>query len=283
MDKALVTRLEEAESELTRQYVEAYALVFPGASAATREVAGGRVSFAGTDSPLSSAEAVGLGGALRPRDLDAIEEFLGKRGAPSTLDLCPFTDDSVFRLAGQRRYRIAHVLSVFASSLLSGGREDYGPAGVGRDVDVRPISKGAAEAEDWCRTVGRGFASMESGDPPYMDIYRGIFHATGTTGYLAYLNGELAGAGALKIIGNVAYLSTASTLPRSRRKGVQMALMIARLREARRRGCELAAVVTSPGSDSERNVLRAGFSASYPRIRLVRNARAARRSHKGRR
>lgn len=271
----LVVGLEKAEADLTRQYVEAYLRLFPDSGATSREIAGGRVSFAGKDSPLSRVEAVGLDapgleGAVTPDELSSAEDFLQSRGTRSVIETCAFTDQSVFDFAGSRGYSVGHILNIFAISLNPKVLPKCAAAATGNAIDVHLVSKNLEDSGLWSRTVGLGFASAEDGDIPYLDIYRSIFHADGTTGYIATIDGRPAGAGALKIAGSVAYLSTASTLPSFRRRGVQAALIAGRLAGAIRHGCDLAAIVTSPGSDSEGNVVRSGFAMAYARIRLVK-------------
>jgi GNAT superfamily N-acetyltransferase len=269
-------RLEQAEAELTRQYVDAYASIYPESGAESTEIAGGRVSYAGADSPLSRADAVGLSGPVQPEDLDAIERFLESRGARTTLETCQFSHQSLFDLAGQRGYRVEHTLNLFALPLQPDTRLRNNQTNAKPGIDVFPISKSPDDADTWCLTVGRGFASMNCGDPPYMDLFRAIFHAHGTTGYIATIDSKPAGAGALKIAGSVAYLSTASTMPSYRKRGVQAALIMARLAAAVRQGCQIAAILTSPGSDSERNVVRAGFAMAYTRILLSKSTSTTR-------
>lgn len=289
VDKELAIRLETAEADLTRQYVDAYYALYRDAGAGSVEVCGGRVSFAGRSSPLSKADAVGLVGEVKAADLDFIEDYLVIRGARPTLVACPFTDRSLFSLAGQRGYEIDQFLNLYilplphndgaqaqsaqgaptqASPVEDGGHPAREPGKIG--VKALPTGDRETYRDTWSVVVGLGFASMDAGSPPYMDIYRSIAHASGTISFLATVGGEPAGAGALKITGNTAFLSTASTLPQYRRQGVQMALMKARLAEAVRQGCDLAVVMTSPGADSERNVVRAGFRLAYTRIRLVK-------------
>jgi hypothetical protein len=62
-----------------------------------------------------------------------------------------------------------------------------------------------------------------------------------------------------------AQLLGAATLPAARRGGVQGALLAARLHAAHNVGCELAVVTVQPGSLSQHNVQRAGFSPLYAR------------------
>jgi GNAT superfamily N-acetyltransferase len=59
-------------------------------------------------------------------------------------------------------------------------------------------------------------------------------------------------------------LFAASTLPSHRRRGVQRALVLARLVRARDAGAEYVIVLTEPGSDSQRNLeTHLGFRVGY--------------------
>jgi len=267
VDRGLAARLETGEAELTRRYVEAYATLYPNVGAGSIEVCGGRVSFAGKDSPLSRADAVALTGAVTDGDFDLIEEFLTAREARPAFVACPFTHKSLFSLAGERGYEVTQFLNLFVLPL--GGAETGGLRSES-GLEVFRIEDRGVSKDEWALIAGLGFAGMHTGDPPYMDIYRSISNARGTTSYLATVSGNPAGAGALKVAGNTAFLSTASTLPRFRRQGVQTALLKVRLADAKRQGCDLAVVMTSPGADSERNVVRAGFRLAYTRLRLVK-------------
>ena len=88
--------------------------------------------------------------------------------------------------------------------------------------------------------------------------------------YLAYLDGTLAGAASMRLERGVALLTGSATLPAQRRRGVQAALIAARLADARARGAELA--VITPGSQSQANVMKHGFALVYARAILVQRA-----------
>ena len=62
----------------------------------------------------------------------------------------------------------------------------------------------------------------------------------------------------------------AATAPAHRRRGVQTALLSARLADAAAAGCDIAVVTTQPGSKSQQNVQRRGFDLLYTRAVLVR-------------
>lgn len=79
-----------------------------------------------------------------------------------------------------------------------------------------------------------------------------------------------AGAASLRLDDGLAQLCGAATLPPFRRRGIQAALLRVRLAEARQAGCDLAVVTTQPGSKSQANAMRQGFSVLYARVVLVK-------------
>jgi GNAT superfamily N-acetyltransferase len=68
----------------------------------------------------------------------------------------------------------------------------------------------------------------------------------------------------------IAQLSGASTAPAHRRRGIQTALLSARLADAAAVGCGAAVVTTQPASRSQQNVQRRGFDLLYTRAVLVK-------------
>jgi GNAT superfamily N-acetyltransferase len=94
--------------------------------------------------------------------------------------------------------------------------------------------------------------------------------AAGLRHYLALRDGVPAGGASMHVTGGVAQLTGAATLPQHRRRGVQSALLSARLADAAAEGCDLAVVTTQPGSKSQQNVQRNGFDLLYARAILVK-------------
>ena len=92
----------------------------------------------------------------------------------------------------------------------------------------------------------------------------------GLVRYLARRDGAPAGGASLRVSEGVAQLCGAATLPEHRRRGVQTALLAARLEVAGREGCDVAVVTTQPGSKSQENAQRRGFELLYTRAALVR-------------
>ena len=68
----------------------------------------------------------------------------------------------------------------------------------------------------------------------------------------------------------IAQFTGAATAPAHRRRGIQTALLSARLADAAAAGCDIAVVSTQPGSKSQQNVQRRGFDLLYTRAILVK-------------
>lgn len=88
--------------------------------------------------------------------------------------------------------------------------------------------------------------------------------------YVARIEGEAVGCGAMLLDGDVAELGIGATLESARRRGCQLALLHRRIVDAAAAGCTTLLVETGervPGrpSGSYRNILRAGFEEAYLR------------------
>jgi GNAT superfamily N-acetyltransferase len=93
--------------------------------------------------------------------------------------------------------------------------------------------------------------------------------------WLARVDGTIAGAAGMRVDGDLAQLVGAGTLPAFRRRGVQTALLAARLADAHASGCRLATITTQPGSPSQRNAHGRGFALLYARAVFVRDGTVA--------
>jgi GNAT superfamily N-acetyltransferase len=101
------------------------------------------------------------------------------------------------------------------------------------------------------------------------------FAAVGVVRYIALRDAVPAAGASLRIGEGVAQLAGSATAPAHRRRGIQSALLAARLTDAAAAGCDIAVVTTQPGSKSQENVQRRGFHLLYTRAVLVRGHKAA--------
>jgi GNAT superfamily N-acetyltransferase len=266
MNIELARRVEMAEAVAMRACAEAAIRLRPDHPMAVTEAGGGIAAFAGVHSPITQAIGVGLGEPVSHADLDRLEEFFRSRGAAVALEICPLVDLSLYQTLAKRGYQLAEVSNVLVRDLNSSTAGEF--EGKSPEVKVRPIA--SHEGDLWTLTVAQGFAEHFPVTQSMLDVMIGFFHRENACSFLAFVGGEVAGGGAVAAHEGVGGLFGASTLPAFRRRGVQTALLAARLAWAREHQCDVGVSITQPGSISQRNIERFGFRVAYTRTKLVR-------------
>ncbi|WKG10018.1 GNAT family N-acetyltransferase [Nocardia sp. PE-7] len=236
------------------------------------EIAGGAACFAGPGSPLNKVVGVGFAGVPTVAQWEAVERAYAEVGAPVQVELAHLADPRIGADLTARGYR----LTSFENVLGLRPRGRVWPAS--QSVEVRRDDEDGFDT--WLDTVVDGFAHPDdNGLPAHEEFPRDILAAvirdlaaTGDTHrYLAYRDGVPAGGATLRVSDGIAALAGAATLPEHRRKGVQTALLSARLGAATAAGCDLAVVTTEPGSTSQKNSQAQGFALLYTRAVLVKD------------
>lgn len=260
-DLDLARRLERTEARANAAFVESRARLEPALGATWIEVGGAYALFDGVDSPLTQTFGLGLFEAPTESHLRALEAFFHERGAAVHHEVSPMAPARLLELLVARGYQPVELTSVLYRPI--GRLDDLGPSS---GAAVRRI--GEEEADHWADVAGQGWLS-ESAE--LADFVRGMgavsARSEGMQCFLAELEGQGAGTGAIGIYDGVALLAGASTIPRARRRGVQRSLLQARLRSAAEQGCDLAMMGAAPGSGSQRNAERWGFRIAYTRIK----------------
>lgn len=266
-DRTLARRLELSEADNLRHYTDAFRSCYPGAHSAGLALDEAWVAYLGPGSPVGRAIGLGMLGPVQAETLEQVERFYVGYGAPIRIDLCPLADATLMTLLAGRDYNIALFKQVWARRL-----EDLIPFEAPPNPNLRVIEVSDAEVDVWVQVVAAGFNHQNELQGLDASIARPNYAMTNVRCFLAYLAGEPAGGGAVAIDAQrrVATLFSTSTRPAYRQRGVQTALLKARLAFARAAGCQLAMVQTSPGSLSQRNVLRAGFALIYTKPTLER-------------
>jgi GNAT superfamily N-acetyltransferase len=126
----------------------------------------------------------------------------------------------------------------------------------------------AEEAPTWAETSARGWAHEH---PELRETIQnlGIISADREHAlcFLGEIDGNPGAAGALSLHDGVALFAGSSTVPELRRRGLQGALLEARMRYAFEHGCDLAMMVAEAASNSQRNAERKGFRIAYTRTK----------------
>jgi GNAT superfamily N-acetyltransferase len=266
-DLNLARRLEETESFASEVFALHFSRRRPEVGVAVEPLAGGRAVFAGPGSPLTEAKAMGLHGPVTEDDLDRLEAFYFGRREPCRVFVCPTADASLVEGLGRRGYRLSGFENFLAMPLVPDPDAAEPPPGPG--IEIRPADPDAADL--YASVVAPNFVGPEGVTDELSDLIASMFGMGHCSAFLAYVDGQPAGGGAVLIHRDVALLAGAATLPAYRNRGVHTALHHARLALARRSGCDLAAQGAQPGSTSQRNAERRGLRVAYTRAILVRD------------
>jgi acetyltransferase (GNAT) family protein len=271
-DTALAARIERAEARLVAAASGA-AHRRVGGGGFVLGVAGGVASFAEAGSPFNKVAGLGFGGVPDADALAGMEQAFARCGAPVQAELSILADPAVGELLTGRGYRLISFENVLGRPL-TGGIERVTPPG----VEVRRSADGELTA--WLAVVVDADLHPDTQGLPWHEEFpratlenatRDLVTAAGAVRYTARHDGVLAGGASIRMVDGLAQLTGASTAPAHRRRGIQTALTAARLADAAAAGCDLAVVVTQPGSKSQQNVQRQGFDLLYTRAVLVKD------------
>ena len=267
-DKDLARSLA-ADAREAGEWVRA-ASALAGLSPASLEVGGGTAVYVGPGSVLNGTSGLGFRGPVSSAQIVEIETFFAERGEAATIEVCPLADHSLTTELGRRGWVPDEFENVLYLALDEIGPEDGAPA-CGPDelwpVDLR-VSTRVVEPDEralWADVMARGFAE---GEPTAIERET----ATIVSGrddliyVLGLLDDEPAGTGQLGIRRHVAHFNSDSTLSRFRGRGIQSALLRARIWLAKAADCELAVIEAEPGSRSQRNMERLGFRVAWTNI-----------------
>jgi GNAT superfamily N-acetyltransferase len=265
-DIELARRLEATDALAGVEFARSWARLNSFTGEVALPVAGGLASFAGIDSPVTQAFGLGLNGPVTEADMVAMEEFYRAHDSAVNIETCPLADPSLLKLLTDRSYRLIEYSNVFVRELT--GEDKRGWPDPSSAVHVRRPA--GDEAETYSLVVAKSFFENTEITSEFIDIFTSCFYAAGSFFFLAELDGVAAGGGMMSIHQGVTSLGGAGTLPEFRNRGVQNALLLARLAQAVESGCDLAMVAASPGSGSQRNIERHGFRVVYTRTKWLR-------------
>ena len=268
LDLALARRIELAEAHAAVDCAEALERMRPGGVGAVEPIAGGFAIYCGAGSPVTQAVGLGLDGAVSEEEVDRLEEFYRSRNEAVRVETCPLADASLIRHFGERGYRVTEFSNVMALPLH--GVSSPGADGPSPVAGLTMERIGKEQIDLWTLTVSQGFSENFPVTQEILDVMKMFALGANVECYLARVDGAVAGGATLALCQGVAGLFGASTLPGFRNRGVQTALLKERLRRAVAENCDLAACIAQPGSSSQRNVLRQGFSVLYTRVKFER-------------
>lgn len=242
----------------------------------TSDHGGGTVCSGDPGTWANSALGLGMCGPVPHTTIEQVIEFHSAAGAEPRVEVCPYAHHSLLAALAERQFVLRSFESVLARPLDDSNlpQQPHIPGLVITEIN----SRDAERVAEYSAAVSQGFAAPHT--PRHADIELAArcarHHRSITFG--ASIDGSIVGAGSLEWFkterGALAALYALSVLPEFRRRGIQQALIAARLAAARRLGCTCATIGSAPGSATERNARRAGFALMYTKVVVVRPAPA---------
>jgi ribosomal protein S18 acetylase RimI-like enzyme len=255
--------IERAEAHHLRLQVETWRAL-QGNDAHVVGIGGGVAAFTEPlfGRKLNHVTGLGLDEPVDPSALAAIEAAYAARGLGVEIDLCPHAVPSLLPLLAARGYAVNAFSNTYARLLHDIAPESAPEPGIevvqGPEADALFVDASIA-----------GF-SVQAHDRPreLLAALARIAQARDDTAlFVARMDGQVVASAGLSVVetpaGRIGELYIASTLPAFRGRGVQSALLRARLRAARAAGCALAVVMARPANTSARNTERAGFRLAF--------------------
>lgn len=268
VDKALARRFEACEEMPQVLYARVFQKTRAEIGAAEETICGGHMIFAGLGSPIGRATGLGLECPFTVEDLNLVEEFYRFHSAPAQVDLCPLHDPGVFEMFKERGYGITELNNVLYRRLDREEKVPDPPAGC-------EIRRGRPEeAQDLGGIVERAF--FPDGAPEaFRDLLTPLYQMDGALTFAASIESKMVACGAGLVIPEhrIFAVCGAGTAAEFRGRGLQTALLRARLAAAAEAGCEYAVVVTQGGTASQRNCERLGFRVAYSKVTVIKEVK----------
>jgi hypothetical protein len=265
VDKALARRLEAVEEMPQVFYARVLQKTRPEIGAVEAEICGGHMAFAGLGSPIGRATGAGLDRPFTAEDLDRVEQFYRSHQAPSQVDLCPLHDAAVFEMFKERGYALAELNNVLYRRLEA--KEKFPPPPAGFE-----IRRGLPEEAETAASIVEHAFFPEGAPEAYRGLLTPLYQMEGASVLVATIDREMVACGVGMIMPQhrVAGMFGAGTRTEFRGRGLQTALLCARMAAAAAARCEYAVVVTQGGSTSQRNCERLGFRVAYSKVTVIK-------------
>ena len=266
VDRALTRRLEACEEMPQVLYARNFKKTRPDIGAAEEEICGGHMVFAGLGSPIGRATGAGLDRPLTQDDVDRIEHFYRERKAPSQVDLTPLHGPEVFEMFKERSYSIAELNNVLYRRL---DAKEESPA----LLDYCQIRRSPVEEAGIAGAIVENAFFPDGAPEAFRGLITPFYQMENALAFVAVVDGKAVACGAGLVIDEhkIFALCGAGTLADYRGRGLQTALLRARMAAAVNAGCEYAVVVTQGATTSQRNAERLGFRVAYSKVTVIKN------------
>lgn len=260
-DRALARRIEAVGSADLCAYLESARAsgVYPQAECF--RVGGGAAVWFSPDNVVNGSFGLGMDRPVEQEEVAALVAFFQERSTVPRVDVCPHADRTLMRWLAEAGFVATDFEMVLYQPLPAPPQPPFADG-----IEVR-IASSAEDRAVWADLEARGFTD-DAPAPEHHVLATAISLRADALPFIGYLDGQPAGTGMLAMPDGIAMFNGDSTLPAARNRGVQTALLSARLQHAAEAGCDLAVIEAAPGGTSHRNQERCGFRVAYNRVTL---------------
>jgi len=265
VDNALARRLESCEEMPQVMYARIFQKTRPEVGAAEEEICGGHMVFAGLGSPIGRVTGAGFERAITKEDVEQIEAFYREREAPSQVDLTPLHRPEVFEMFKDCGYAIAELNNVLYRKLHPDEKFSPPPNGC-------QVRRSQPDEADITATIVETAFFPDGAPEGFRGLIAPLYQMENALAFVATIDGKPVACGTGLVISEhkVFAMCGAGTLADYRSRGLQTALLQARMNAAVKAGCEYAVVVTQGGTTSQRNAERLGFRVAYSKVTVIK-------------
>ena len=269
-DLSLAQRLEHDAGVHLREYVQGLEDRLEKASECeARQIADGVMVRTGSTLGINVAVGLGLHGPVADTDLDELEQFFVDAGRTPRIELCPLADASLVAQLAARGFMPQRFLQALVRPIDTEERFETTPG-----IEITCVDATLEGA--WVHAFKSGFGTRKASEHSEIDskLAQIALYRSGSSCFIARQNGEVIGTGSLVVRQDsegwrIGTLYLASTAPHARGRGVQHALVQARLEAARNAGCD--AVTTQAKAGATTALERQGFGVMYTKVVLGQN------------
>ncbi|CAM3286791.1 GNAT family N-acetyltransferase [Corallococcus sp. ZKHCc1 1396] len=259
--------------EIARRFERKQAEAVVALATESAPLADGWMVFGGVGSYVNKSCGYGHGREVTGAELDALVEFFSSRGVEPKAEISPFVPVTLLHALAERGF----VLREFETVLYRPLRDVEALRKLGQGAPSELVIKRVDPSDDaavrtFAEVSGSGFVPEgEKMSDLFLSLGMKGARTPGTDAFVAWLDGVPVGAGGCESSEGLTTLFGTSVLPAYRRRGIQQALIAARLARGVERGSDLAAIMSAPGIPTERNAMRLGFLMAYCRAVLVKH------------
>jgi ribosomal protein S18 acetylase RimI-like enzyme len=194
------------------------------------------------------------------RHVEPLVRWYRKQGLAPTFEMVPGMFDASL---GRELTRLGFFQSAYHACLIA--EPDLAASAESR-FDIQRV-RTTEELEQYLDAYVAGWGIAEKDQVQFKANVRPWLDQAGWSLYLATMDGHPAAAATLYLHDRVGYLADATTDPSFRRRGLQLALLQRRIRDADRSGVDFVFSGAEPFSTSHRNMERTGMRMQFLRTK----------------